>query len=353
LGANQPTYVANVINGLPVVRFNAANSSYLWFYRPVQDDFTMIFVYQSSQGISTGTDFWSGAGLVNGEVSGTVSDFGTSLNANGQILAGTGAPDTTMHSGTGYANGVPHVVSFKRTKSTGSIVLYVDGTAVALATSGTQSLTAPNQLVLGAQQVLNNYLTGDIAEVQIYNTPLSDTDRLAQERSLKCKYGLSGGATPAAPTGLTLATGNRQIALNWVMSSGASSYNLWRSTNGGSSYQAIATGLATSSYVDTNAVNGQLNYYKMTGTDACGAGAFSAVASVLLSLPSLGSYISANTLVMNWPGWASDWGLYAATNLAPPVVWSPVTNAVATNNGQYNVSLPVDLAQRFFRLASP
>jgi len=56
---------------------------------------------------------------------------------------------------------------------------------------------------------------------------------------------------------------------------------------------------------------------------------------------------------MNWPGWASDWGLYAATNLAPPVVWSPVTNAVATNNGQYSVSLPVDLAQRFFRLASP
>ncbi|MBW8863970.1 MAG: hypothetical protein JF609_03420, partial [Verrucomicrobia bacterium] len=353
LGANQPTYVTNAINGLPVVRFNAANSSYLWFYRPVQDDFTMIFVYQSTQGISTGTDFWSGAGLVNGEVSGTVSDFGTSLNANGQILAGVGAPDTTMHSGTGYDNGIPHVVSFKRTKSSGLMVLYVDGSVITQATGGTQSLTAPNQLVLGAQQVLNNYLTGDIAEVQIYNTPLSDTDRLAQERALKCKYGLAGGATPAAPTGLTLAAGNRQISLNWTMSSGASGYNLWRSTNGGSSYQAIATGLAMSSYVDTSAVNGQLNYYKMTGADACGAGAFSAVASVLLPLPSLSSYISANVLTMNWPGWANDWGLYSATNLTPPIVWSPVTNVVSTNNGQYSVNLPVDLAQRYFRLTSP
>jgi len=64
-------------------------------------------------------------------------------------------------------------------------------------------------------------------------------------------------------------------------------------------------------------------------------------------------YINANALTMNWPGWASDWGLYAATNLTPPIAWSPVTNVVGTNNGQYSVNLPVDLAQRFFRLSSP
>ena len=352
-GGNQPTFVTGALNGLPVVRFNAANSDYLWFYRPVQDDFTMIFVYKSSVGIGTGTDFWTGAGLVNGEQSGTVNDFGTSLNANGQILAGTGNPDKTAVSGAGYANGVPHVVTFKRTKSTGAIALYLDGSLVSVNTGGTQSLTSPNFLVLGGQGVLNNFLTGDIAEVQIYNSPLTDTDRLGQERALKCKYGLAGGVTPAAPTGLTPAAGNRQISLNWTMIAGASTYNIWRSTNGGSSYQLAASGLTTSSYVDTNAVNGQVNYYKITGSDACGTGTLSTAANVLLPLPSLGMSFSTSTLALSWPGWASDWILYSTTNLTPPMVWTVVTNAVGSSNSQFNVNLPVDTDARFFRLSSP
>ena len=353
LSVNSPTFVAGAINGLPAVRFNSTNSTYLWFYRPVQDDFTMIFVYQSSQGIGTGTDFYGGAGLVNGEVSGSVSDFGISLNANGQILAGTGNPDVTVHSGTGFANGLPHVVTFKRTKSSGLLDLYVDGTLVAANTAGTQSLTAPNQLVLGAQGTLNNYLSGDIAELQIYNTALSDTDRTGQERALKCKYSLTGGAAPSALTGLTVAAGNRQIALNWTLSAGATGYALWRSTNSGASYQLAATNLVASSYVDTNAVNGLVNYYKITAVDGCGAGTFTAPAGVLLPLPVIGMSAGANALAMTWPGWASDWGLYAATNLTPPVVWLPVTNAVGSNNGQFNLTLPVDSDMRFFRLSSP
>lgn len=353
LSANQPTYVTSAINGLPVVRFSSANSTYLWFYRPVQDDFTMIFVYRSSQGIGTGLNFWEGAGLVNGEQGGTVDDFGISLNANGRVLAGTGSPDRTAFSGTGFNNGLPHVVTFKRTKSTGAIALYVDGTLAAAATGGTQSLTAPNFLALGAQGVLNNYLNGDIAEVQIYNAPLADSDRLGQERALKCKYGLSGGATPAAPTGLTGVAGNRQIALNWTLSSGATGYNLWRSTDNGTNYQLAATGLTASSYVDTNAVSGQANLYQVAGTDVCGAGANSAVAAIFLPQPALGMSVSADTLAITWPGWASDWGLYATTNLTPPVVWWPVTNAVDSSNGQFNVTLPIGSENQFFRLASP
>ena len=353
LSANQPTIVTNAINGLPVVRFNSTNSTYLWFYRPVQDDFTMIFVYRSSQGISTGLNFWEGAGLINGEQSGSVNDFGISLNANGQILAGVGNPDTTIHSGNGFANGLPHVVTFKRTKSTGNITLYVDSTLVATATGGTQSLTSPNFLALGAQGTLNNYLNGDVAEVQIYNAPLSDLDRLGLERALKCKYGLVGGATPTAPTGLTGAAGNRLISLNWALSAGASSYNLWRSTDNGASYQLAAANLTTSSYVDTAAANGQWNYYKVAAADACGAGLNSSAVGILLPQPALALSVAANALTLSWPGWASDWGLYSATNLTPPVVWTAVTNAAGSNNSVFNVTLPISSGIQFFRLASP
>lgn len=353
LNASQPTYVTGAMNGLPVVRFNAANSDYLWFYRPVQDDFTILFVYQSSQGLGTGTDFWSGAGLVNGEQAGTTDDFGTSLNANGQLLAGTGNPDTTVHSGTGFNNGRPHLVTFKRTRSTGTLALYLDGALVALATGGNQSLTAPNLLVLGGQGVLNNFFSGDIAELQVYNAALSDSDRLGQERALKCKYGLSGGASPATPAGLTGTAGNRQIALNWMLSAGATGYNLWRSTNNGASYQSAASGLTTSSYVDANAVAAQTNYYQIAAADGCGASANSAPVGVFLSLPALAMSFGAGSLTISWPGWASDWGLYAATNLSSPSAWWPVTNLIGSSNGRFNVAMPINLKTCFFRLSAP
>lgn len=355
LGASRPTYIAGAINGMPAVRFASGSSSYLWFYRPVQDDFTMIFLYQSSQGISTGTSFWNGAGLINGEQSGTVSDFGVSLNASGQILAGTGNPDTSMHSGTGLNDGRPHVVTFRRVRGTGAIALYVDSTTAAITTGGTQSLTAPNTLVMGAQGVLNNFLSGDIAEAQIYSAALLDSDRLSVERALKCKYGLNGSTTnTVGPLGLTGVAGNRRISLNWTLTTGAEGYNLWRSTDSGATYQMIATGLTNSSYVDTTAANGQFNYYRVASANDCGAGALSAPLTVPLPLPTLSlTTADAGTFQINWPGWANDWQLYSATNLTPPIVWTSVTNPVGSNSGFFNVTVPTGTDNQFFRLSSP
>lgn len=191
--ARKPTYVTGAIHGLPAVRFNAANSTYLAFARPVQDDFTIICVYQSSQGRGTGTHFYQGAGLVNGEVANVVNDFGLSLNANGRLLAGTGNPDTTIASSSGFNDGQPHLVIFKRTRNTGALELHVDGVPQGTATGGTQSLTSPSQLVLGAQQTLIYHLSGDIAEVRIYAGALNDLYRVAEEKALSCKYGLWTG----------------------------------------------------------------------------------------------------------------------------------------------------------------
>jgi hypothetical protein len=353
LSQNQPTFVTNAMNGLPVVRFNSTGSNFLWFYRPVQDDFTIICVFQSTQGLGSGNLYYQGAGLVNGEVSGVVNDFGTCLFANGSVCAGTGNPDTAAVSGAGYNNGHPHILTFKRTENTGLVLLYMDGNLVGSTTGGTESLTAPNELVLGTQQTMNNYLGGDIAEVQIFSAALSDSDRIGQETALRCKYGLSGGTTPSPPTGLAGAAGNRQISLNWVLATGATGYNLSRSTNNGAAYQLIASGQTTSSYVDTNAANGQTNFYMVTSTDGCGAGANSTVVGVFLPLPALGMSVSPGSLTLNWPGWASDWGLYATTNLTPPVLWLPVTNTGGSNNGVFTVTLPIGSGIQFFRLVSP
>jgi hypothetical protein len=353
--AQRPTYVTGAMNGLPAVRFNSANSTFLAFSRPVQDDFTILCVYRSSQGYGTDTDFFSGAGLVNGEVAGVAADFGVSLSTNGFLLAGTGNPDTTVVSSSfGYANGQPHLFTFKRTESTAALVLYADGVQAGTATGGTESLTAPTRLVLGAQQTLINYLTGDIAEVKIFNSPLSDSDRAAEESALKCKYGIpGGGAPPAVPFGLSASAGNRQISVTWVPTVGATSYNLWRSTNNGASYALLASGLPTSSFVDTNAVSGRTNYYEVAAASVCGMSANSAPVSVWLPLPALAFSSAGGVLAVSWPAWASDWELWSATNLTFPVAWSLVTNVISSTNGQFMAFLPIGPGACFFRLASP
>ena len=352
--ANQPTYVAGAMNGLPVVRFNAANSSYLWFYRPVQDDFTIICVFQSTQGYGSGNLYYQGAGLVNGEVGGVVNDFGTCLFANGAVCAGTGSPDVAANSGAGYNDGHPHILTFIRTKSSGQVLLYMDGNLIGGTVGGKQSLTAPNQLVLGAQQTLNNFLTGDIAEVQIFNAALPSNERSGWENALKCKYGLTGSASPAAPTGLTGTAGNRKISLNWVLTPGATSYNLWRSTDNGATYQTMATGLTTSSYVDTNTVVGHTNYYEIAAMNQCYASAASTPISVFLPTASLGIFSpDGNSITVSWPSWANDWNLYSTTNLVPPVNWMLVTNSVMTTNNLLTVTLPAGAGTAFFRLATP
>ena len=76
------------MNGLPVVRFSDAANTGLTFPRPMQDDFTMLCVYRSSKGSGTGTQFYQGAGVINGEVPRVTDDFATSLYADGTLLAG-------------------------------------------------------------------------------------------------------------------------------------------------------------------------------------------------------------------------------------------------------------------------
>ncbi len=352
--SKMPKLIAGAINGRPVVRFNSTNLTYLAFARPVKNDFTIVCVFRSTQGVGTGTQFYQGAGLVNGEMAGTTTDFGISLNANGKILAGTGQPDVTaVSSNSIYTNGLPHVLVFTRTRSTGELKLFVDGSLQGTNIGGTQSLTAPAQLVLGAQQTLINYLNGDLAEVKIYDAALSDPNRVAEENSLACKYGLGAGAAPPIPAGLTLAAGNRQVLLNWFPSIGATSYTLRRSTNNGSSFVVLAIGLTTNSFVDVTAASGKNNLYTVSAASDCGPSAYASVVSVFVSLPTLAASFGVNALTLSWPSWANDWLLYSATNLTPPVAWSPITNAVFSTNGNFMVTLPPGKNAEFFHLQSP
>ncbi len=184
-----PSLAANRFNGHPAAHFDAAQSQALQFPRPVQDDFTILFVFAATD-LVTGDHFFDGQALVSGEVKGELPDFGVAIGTGGSIRAGTGQPDVNVKSREGFNDGNPHIVSFSRIRSTGVVELWVDGVHEDKRTGGKQALTAPSNLALGAVPAGSNWLNGDIAEVKIFDEALPDNARQEEEKQFMTKYGV-------------------------------------------------------------------------------------------------------------------------------------------------------------------
>ena len=125
-------------------------------------------------------------------------------------------------------------------------------------------------------------------EVGVFNTAWS-TDYY---------WGVDGTITitlPAAPTGLTATAGNASVALSWTASSGATSYNVYRgTTSGGESSTALATGITTTTYTDSTAINGKKYYYEVAAVNSSGTSAKSNEASATPAAPTFTSTASAS-----------------------------------------------------------
>jgi hypothetical protein len=186
---NQPAYTTNVLNGLPVVRFDGSNDR-LEFNRVIQDDFSIIAVFKTAQSAGGGTQWYLGVGLVDAEVGGVTNDFGMSLIA-GKLATGAGNPDVTALSTSAFSDNNGHIANFQRVLSSGVISQFTDGASTATATAGTNSLTAPTRIVLGSLQTNINYFSGDIAEVLVYSSALNKAERTIVDNYLSAKYNIS------------------------------------------------------------------------------------------------------------------------------------------------------------------
>ncbi len=83
---------------------------------------------------------------------------------------------------------------------------------------------------------------------------------------------------PAAPTNLTATPGNAVITLTWTASTGATGYNVKRSTTSGGPYTQLAAPTSTG-YTDSSVINGVTYYYVVSTLTAAGESANSAQVS--------------------------------------------------------------------------
>lgn len=190
LGSGSTTYdgtMSNVTYSSSdlAMSFNGT-SSYVRMTRPVQDDLSLVCQFKTTQSSTAATDWYNGRGLIDGEVSGVVADFGMSM-ADGKILFGSCNTGTTITTSNRYNDGAWHIAVATRTKSTGVIRLYIDGSFINSSNSGfTGSLTAPTYLTVGCiQQGITNFFSGSISRVLIYNRVLSDSDVTANYNAIK------------------------------------------------------------------------------------------------------------------------------------------------------------------------
>lgn len=72
------------------------------------------------------------------------------------------------------------------------------------------------------------------------------------------------------PTNLTATAGDTKITLSWDSVSGATGYNVKRSTVSGGSYTTIASNITGTTYNDTSVTNGTTYYYVVTAVNADG-----------------------------------------------------------------------------------
>jgi fibronectin type 3 domain-containing protein len=87
-------------------------------------------------------------------------------------------------------------------------------------------------------------------------------------------------AAPGTPSGLTAMGGANQVALSWSSSSGATTYNIYRSVaSGAEGSTPLVSGVTSTAYTDTTVTNGTTYYYEVTAVNASGQSAKSSEAS--------------------------------------------------------------------------
>lgn len=92
-------------------------------------------------------------------------------------------------------------------------------------------------------------------------------------------------AVPAAPTSLTAEQSDGNILLSWPAVSGATGYEIQRSTDGVNFTNYAAVGIVVQ-YVDALPGLGIMYYYQVAGTNISGTGAFSQIAQMVAAAPS-------------------------------------------------------------------
>jgi hypothetical protein len=214
-GANQPIYIAGAMNNMPVIRFNGSSSKLTLPTSTalgIQSNPYEMFIVAKSN--SSNVQF-----LISGNAN---EQFEYHLNGDAGArfipISSTFIDEGTTGS---YTDGNAHVFSARANSSGGAV--RIDGIEGGTSLANILSSNS-GALQLGVRSDGTYYFNGDIAEVILYNTVLSETDRSTVEHYLADRYGITTGALPVELTSFTTSTANKKVTLNWQTATEVNNY---------------------------------------------------------------------------------------------------------------------------------
>ncbi|MEO8616472.1 MAG: PA14 domain-containing protein [Luteolibacter sp.] len=138
---------------------------------------------------------------------------------------------------------------------------------------------------------------------------------------------------PTAPPEVTATAGNGQVVLNWLPTSGASTYTVKRSSVSGGPYTVIASGLTTLGFTHGGLINGAPYFYVVSAVNTLGTGPDSAEASAIpTALPLPPSNLAVTTTgtqaVITWSASAGTTS-YQILRSTDGVTWAIVATGLS------------------------
>jgi hypothetical protein len=291
--------------------------------------------------------WYQGNGLVDGDVSSGVDDFGVSLLGNSAAF-GVGNPDTTITSTTAINDGRWHHIAATRSAYSGQMQLYVDGVMQTSAAGPCGPKTAPPDLCLGALQSGGGAFNGTIDDVQIFNRVLSPSEiSVVMNQSLV----LNALGDTNVIAGQTLTFSNLAVdpyapprTVTWsiegyptgVAIDPGSGVLTWRPT--------IAQSQATYSFSITATDNGSP---ALSGTQYPLVTVLTPIEPQILSPAFADGLFTFNVSGDSGP----DYYIDSTTNVGPTAVWSPLfTNSAASVPFVWSDLVNSNTPRQFFRI---
>ena len=238
------------------------SNDYVNIPKPNLNSFTIEYWVKSTQVSPSGTQWYQGNGIVDAEVGGGATDFGTVL-LNNKLAFGVGNPDITIQSTTSINTGNWIHVAATWDGTTGEMKLYINGVLEASTIGATGTRSAPPSIRIGSIQTGINYFNGTIDELRIWNSVRSQSEiqsnmnsEIGTSSSLVEYYRFNQGnlnGTNTSVTTLSDTSGNNNTGTlyNFGLTGTTSNWTTGKITAPGSYYYRVeiqSAGCATVAY---------------------------------------------------------------------------------------------------------
>ena len=203
LGPSLPTFVTNgsiksfqfsrnlITSGSPYTNYN-----YMRFLRPsaISDSFTYCAWIKTTD-VGYGLNHYQLMFIVSTETGGLNNDFGFGIDSSGKLAYGdgkSGSSDITIRSTQSVNTGVWTFVAVTRNKSTGQVVLYINGNADTTGTCNVDNtLSTATYVLIGSETDFPGYTFGGNIGAILGNTSvLTAADILNNFNAQRSTYGL-------------------------------------------------------------------------------------------------------------------------------------------------------------------